>query len=81
MGKQRLYGHDTKIQRLHILVMYSTGQGNTTAKEWLGQILKLNIGPGKFMVDLVKSEPLPFFRANGVEQLSILLERTVLRSS
>ena len=61
--------------------MYSLGEGGNATEERLGQVLKLNIGPRTYMADLVKSEPHPFIRADGVEELSILLERTILRLS
>ena len=51
---------------------------DAAAQERLSQILELDVRPGTFMGDLVKTEPLPFFRTDGVKQLSILLEGTVL---
>ena len=36
-------------------------------EERLSQILELDIRPGTFMVDLIKAEPLPFFRTDGVQ--------------
>ena len=51
---------------------------DAAAEERLRQILELDIRPGTFMVNLVKTELLPFFRTDGVKQLGILLEGTVL---
>ena len=51
---------------------------DAAAQERLCQILELNIRTGTFMGDLVKTEPLPFFSTDGVKQLGILLEGTVL---
>ena len=61
--------------------MYWSGLGDTATEERLGQVLELNIRPRTFMADLVKSKSLPFIRADGVEQLSVLLKRTVLGPS
>ena len=51
---------------------------DSAAQERLSQILELDVRPGTFMGDLVKRESLPFFRTDGVKQLGILLEGTVL---
>ena len=40
---------------------------DAAAEERLSQILELDIRPGTFMVNLVKTEPLPFFRTDGVQ--------------
>ena len=50
-------------------------------EERLRQILELDIRPGTFMADLIKAEPLPFFRTDRVQYLGILLEGTALGPS
>ena len=43
--------------------------------------MELDIGPGTFMANLIKAELLPFFRTDGVQQLGVFLEGTILGPS